>query len=186
MATLDCEDGYWMVKLTEQSSKYAAFTSELRSYMPMRLPQGCRSGAQAFTRAMNEILREYTDPDTGICCIYLDDVLVFGKTEAEFVDNLLKVVTRLKRANMKLSAKKTVWYAEELPYCGLIFTPRGWKYDHGSIRALKGIPMPSNAAELQQFIAVCNWFRRRVYNTLPRRSNVQWRADRELEPSVSL
>ena len=37
---------------------------------------------------------------------YLDDIIVFGKTEEEFLHNYRKVHIRCRRANIKLNPKK--------------------------------------------------------------------------------
>jgi len=44
------------------------------------------------------------------CLVYLDDVIVFGKTFEEMVDNLNAVFSRLKEANLKLNPKKCIFF----------------------------------------------------------------------------
>jgi len=41
-----------------------------------------------------------------ICMVYLDDVIIFGKTFEEMVKNLRKVFLLLRKANLKLNPKK--------------------------------------------------------------------------------
>jgi hypothetical protein len=41
-----------------------------------------------------------------ICEIYLDDIIIFGRTEAEFMTNLTKVLERLEKFNVTLNPAK--------------------------------------------------------------------------------
>jgi len=50
--------------------------------------------------------------------IYLDDILVPGKTFEEELANLYKVFERLKEAKLKLSSKKCTLFQQEVTYLG--------------------------------------------------------------------
>ena len=72
-------------------------------YWVMKAVYSCESGWSFFQRSMaNTVLAGYV---TRICEIYIDDVLINGTTDNEYLDNTRKVLTRLrlvcrKRANM--------------------------------------------------------------------------------------
>ena len=43
------------------------------------------------------------------CLVYLDDIIVLGRSFGEHLQNLAKVFQRLHQANLKLQVKKCVW-----------------------------------------------------------------------------
>lgn len=52
--------------------------------------------------------------------VYLDDVIVFGKTFEEELGRLEEVLQRLRDANLKLSPKKCLLFQHEVPFLGHI------------------------------------------------------------------
>ncbi len=47
------------------------------------------------------------------CLLYLDDVIVFGDSFEEVLDNLMAIVKRFKEYNFKLKAKKSPYSREK-------------------------------------------------------------------------
>lgn len=53
-----------------------------------------------------------------ICFVYLDDIIVTGKTFEKMLSNLSKVFDRLKGAGLKFKAKKCCLFAKKVTYIG--------------------------------------------------------------------
>jgi hypothetical protein len=64
---------------------------------------GLSCAPATFERLMESVLAGL---QWDICMIYLDDIIVTGKTFEQMLDNLERVFERLKSANLKLKAKK--------------------------------------------------------------------------------
>ncbi|CAG2213150.1 unnamed protein product [Mytilus edulis] len=67
------------------------------------MPFGLCCAAQTFERLMETILAGL---QWETCLVYIDDIIVFGKTLDGMLDNLRDVFARLKSAGLKLKAKK--------------------------------------------------------------------------------
>jgi transposase InsO family protein len=93
------------------------------------------------------------------CVLYIDDVLIVGDTEDEFVSNWIKVVERLHRVGFKVAAKKTCFYAKEVKYCGRVFSADGVRFDPDLISSVQKMAEPRTAGELRSFLATANWLR---------------------------
>lgn len=67
------------------------------------MPFGLSCAPATFERLMESVLAGL---QWDICLVYLDDIIVTGKTFENMLENLGKVFERLQKANLKLKAKK--------------------------------------------------------------------------------
>ena len=76
---------------------------------------------QAF---INNIFREYLDV---FIIIYLDDILIFSKTEEEHKEYIKKINRKLIDENLRIKTEKTEFYAKEVDFLGFIIGREGVK-----------------------------------------------------------
>lgn len=70
---------------------------------------------------------------------YLDDLLVFGKSEQEALDCLELVFSFLKEHNLKLAPKKCYFLRKSVRFLGHIITAEGIAADPAAILAVSAI-----------------------------------------------
>ena len=73
-----------------------------------------------------------------------DDILVFGKDEADHEQNLKKTLKSLQEAGLTLNKKKCQFYLKQVEFFGHIFSEKGLFPDPNKIRAIKDIKLPEN------------------------------------------
>ena len=100
--SLDCS-GYWQVGMDEESREKTAFTTNSGLYEFKVMPFGLCNAPATFQRLMEEVLRGLAREK---CLVYLDDVLVIGRTFDEHLSNLREVFNRLSEAGLKLKPAK--------------------------------------------------------------------------------
>ena len=84
--TLDLKSGYWQVEMTEESKPLKAFTvGPLGFYECDKMPFGASNAPATFQRLMENCLG---DLNFSWCVVYLDDIIVFGKSPDELLDRL--------------------------------------------------------------------------------------------------
>ena len=84
--TLDLKSGYWQVELTEESKPYTAFTcGPLGFFECEKMPFGASNAPAIFQRLMENCLG---DLNLRWCVVYLDDIIVYGKTPEKFRPDL--------------------------------------------------------------------------------------------------
>ncbi len=96
--------------------------------------------------------------------VYLDDVIVFGKTLEEHEERLLKVLDRLGEVGLKLSVDKCQICLPRVKYLGHIVSADGVAPDPNKIEAVTAWPMPTNLKTLQSFLGFCGYYRRFIQN----------------------
>ena len=79
-----------------------------------------------------------------ICLYYLDDIIVFSSTWAEHLERLRAVFERLRRANLKLGARKCHLATREVSFLGYRVTPEGLKPEPRLMEAISKLPPPIN------------------------------------------
>jgi transposase InsO family protein len=158
---LDLNGGYWQATLHESCRKYFAMKTDRGVWIPKRLPQGSMNAAGPFHAAVASVLGELLFKS---CLLYIDDILIFGRTLEEYLTNFALVIAALHAAKLKISIKKTLVYAEELEWCGFQISAKGVAPNPKFVEAVLKMPKPVNAAQLRQFVASVNF----VHQSIPR------------------
>ena len=76
-SSLDLMSGYWQVPVAEADTSKTAFVTPDGLYKFVRLPFGLNNAPSTFQRLIDRVLARLK---WQMCLVYLDDVLVFGKS----------------------------------------------------------------------------------------------------------
>ncbi|MDR3427814.1 reverse transcriptase domain-containing protein [Silvimonas sp.] len=158
---LDLLGGYWQMPLHEDSQKYFSIQTDAGVWTSRRLIQGFRNATGPFQAIMVGVLGDLVNT---ACFVFLDDILVFGKTEREFVDNWRKVLTALTKARLKIAARKTVLFEPKIKFCGKIYSAKGVHSDTAYVESLVKMGEPTDGAQLRKYIACTNWLRDAIHD----------------------
>ena len=101
------------MKLDEKSTKLVAINTHKGLYEFTRLPFGVASAPAIFQRAMDTVLKGIPH-----CICYLDDILVTGRSDAEYLKNVEQVLKRLEDYGIHLKREKCSFYQESVEYLG--------------------------------------------------------------------
>jgi hypothetical protein len=157
-SSLDLLSGYHQVKLRAEDVPKTAFRTPLGLYEFLVLPFGLTNAPATFQRLMNSIFSDFIRE--GFVVVYLDDVLIFSKTEEEHMEHLRRVFARLREHNLYAKLKKCDFLKEELCYLGHIVGKFGLRADPAKVQTVKDWPVPTNMHELRQFLGLANYFRK--------------------------
>ena len=108
--------GYHQTPLHPDSQAYTAFITQYGLFEWNRVAMGLKGSGPFFQRSMaNKVLADYV---TCICEIYIDDVLIHGSTDNEYIDNSRKVLGRLRETKVTANPAKTRLGLKEVEYVG--------------------------------------------------------------------
>ena len=137
--TLDMSQAYHQGQISEESRKLTAFSTPWSLYEWVRIPYGLTNAPPCFQRYINDCLYHLRDR---ICIAYLDDILIYGKTFEEHLQNVETVVKVLINKGIKLNPKKCVFAKNEVRYLGRLISEQGYRADPENTVALNACKTP--------------------------------------------
>jgi hypothetical protein len=150
---LDLSHAYQQVKLEEASQQYVTVNTHKGLFRYKRLPFGIASAPAIFQRLMENLLQGIA----GVC-VYIDDIIVTGKTDEEHLRNLNEVLNRLEKAGMRLKEEKCKYMVPEIEYLSHKINREGLQPSDSKVAAIVKAPPPKNVSELKSFLGMVNYY----------------------------
>ena len=92
--------------------------------------------------------------------IYLDDIIICSKDIEEHLVRLDEVLGRLEEAGLKLKPSKCDLLKSEVLFLGHVVSKEGIQPNPKLIEDIVNWHVPKNVKEIQQFLGLCNYYRR--------------------------
>ena len=109
-STLDLWSGYYHIGLSDSAKPKTAFVvSGMDKFEFNRVPFGLAQAPAYFQRLINEVLT-----DCNFAMGYLDDIIIFSKTEEEHLQHLEEIFERLRKAGLKLKLQKCNFFKKHI------------------------------------------------------------------------
>ena len=121
-STLDLASGYWQVEMDSPSKEKTAFTTYSGLYQFREMPFGLVNAPATFQRLMEVVLSGLART---VCVVYLDDILVFGRSLSEHNANLTSSSGTPTKSWIALKTEEMLFWLREsgvLGTCGIY----GW------------------------------------------------------------
>ncbi|UYV82319.1 K02A2.6-like [Cordylochernes scorpioides] len=120
---------------------------------------GLCNAPATFERLMELVLRGLT---WKTCLVYLDDVMVMGRTFGEHLKNFQEIFNRFKAANLGLNPRKCQLFQKKVEFLGHTVSAKGIQTSESKILAIRDWPKPKDKHELRSFLGLCTYYRRFV------------------------
>ena len=103
-SNLDLRSGYYNIRLSESAKPKSAFVlSSLSKYQFNRVPFSLEQAY--FQKLINDILK-----GCNFAMGYLDDIIIYSRSEEEHLEHLEEIFSRLKAAGLKLKLGKCCFF----------------------------------------------------------------------------
>ena len=160
-STLDLSKGYYQIAMDEDSAEKTAFSTPSGHYQFTRMPFGLNGAPATFQDALTHILKDEIGKH---CCIYLDDIIIFGKSRKIHNQRLVNILTKLRNAGLKLSKEKCEFLKDSVIFLGHLIDSSGIKPDPSKIEKIKNWQLPCLSKQLHTFIGFAGYYRRFIKN----------------------
>ena len=160
-STLDLVSGYWQVEVAESDRAKTAFITQEGLFEFKVMPFGLCNAPATFQRLMNLVLAGVQWSE---CLVYLDDIIVLGKTYEDHLQNLSTVLHKLQCANLRLKLPKCAFCRKEVLYLGHKVSREGVSTDPMKVEKVANWPTPTTTQEVQQFLGLSSYYRKFIQN----------------------
>ena len=154
---IDLLKGYHQIPVAPNDVGKTAVITPFGLFIFPRTPFGLKNAGQDFQRMMDELLG-----DLPFAFVYLDDILVFSKTEQEHYDHLKQIFDILSANGLVVNKAKCVLGVSELDFLGFHVDANGVTPLPEKVEAIRATKSPTTVKELQRFNGMVGYYRRFV------------------------
>ncbi|MBW0493117.1 hypothetical protein O181_032832 [Austropuccinia psidii MF-1] len=151
---IDLHGAYNLLRIKEVDEHLTAFRTKYGSYEYLVMPFGLTNAPASFRKLVNNIFQDLLD----YVVVYLDDIMVFSKSEEEHVTHVSTVLSRLRANNLFAKASKCLFHFSSVEYLGYIVSSEGLKMDQAEVQQILNWPPPRNLKALQSFLGLANFY----------------------------
>ena len=156
-STMDLKSGFWQVKMAKESQQYTAFmVGSMGVYEFLRMLYGLCNAPAMFQRLMQNCLGEL---NLTYALIYLDDVIVFSRTEEDHLHHLRVVLGQFLEHGLKLKPSKCHFLQDEITFLGHEVSAEGMKPGTANLKAITEMALPMMYTRVRCFTGMTGFFR---------------------------
>ncbi|XP_042147460.1 uncharacterized protein K02A2.6-like [Ixodes scapularis] len=152
---LDLDQAYLQLTVDSETADLLTITTHRGLFRVTRLQFGVAVAVAIFQRYMEELLQGLEGVQ-----VFLDDILVGGKDEAEHNTRLQAVLQRIQDDGVRLKRDKCVFGVDEVVFLGYKVSKAGIQPTDDKVKAIHGAQEPKCKKELQAFLGALNFYNR--------------------------
>ena len=157
-STIDLRSGYYHIGLTWESRAKSAFVVPMGKWQFKRTPFGLSQAPAYFQLLIDQVLMGCS----GFAMGYLDDIIIFSKTEEEHLKHLEEIFVRLRKFGLKMKREKCSFFKKHIQYLGHLVSERGFEPLPEKLESIRKMPAPRTAKEVKQFLGLIGYYRKFV------------------------
>ncbi|TYK07646.1 DNA/RNA polymerases superfamily protein [Cucumis melo var. makuwa] len=125
------------------------------------MPFGLTNAPAVFMDLMNRVFREFLDT---FVIVFIDDILIYSKTEAEHEEHLRMILQTLRDNKLYAKFSKCEFWLKQVSFLGHVVSKAGVFVNPAKIEAITSWPRPSTVSEVRSFLGLAGYYRRFVEN----------------------
>ncbi|KAL0561587.1 hypothetical protein IC582_002021 [Cucumis melo] len=158
---IDLRSGYHQLRIKDEDVPKTAFRSRYGHYEFIVMSFGLTNAPAVFMDLMNRVFREFLDT---FVIVFIDDILIYSKTEAEHEEHLRMVLQTLRDNKLYAKFSKCEFWLKQVSFLGHVVSKDGVSVDPAKIEAVTGWTRPSTVSEVRSFLGLAGYYRRFVEN----------------------
>ena len=161
MMVVDVSQSYYQCLIEPSDVEKTAFSTHNGHYEFTRMPFGLKNAVAYFIYIKYKILGDLIGT---ACEVFIDDILILGRTEEELLKNAFLIFSALSRAGLTLNKDKIKYDIPEIKYVGMILTADGVKSNPDKVKSIMELEPPRSISEIRQLMGLVNWFNKFIPN----------------------
>jgi len=158
---IDLRLGYHQIKIRVEDIPKTAFSTRYGLYEYTVMSFGLTNAPAYFMYLMNSIFFEELDV---FVVIFIDDILIFSKTEEEHAEHIRIVLQKLRDHRLYAKFSKCEFWLKEVAFLGHILSENGVAVDPSKVKDVLDWKQPQNVSEIRSFLGLAGYYRRFIEN----------------------
>ncbi|KAK2452132.1 hypothetical protein QL285_011125 [Trifolium repens] len=154
---IDLRSGYHQIRVKAEDIQKTAFRTRYGHYEYSVMPFGVTNAPGVFMEYMNRIFHSYLDK---FVVVFIDDILVYSKTEEEHAEHLRIVLRTLQEKKLYAKLSKCEFWLKEVSFLGHVISSGGIAVDPSKVDAVMKWGTPESVFEIRSFLGLTGYYRR--------------------------
>ncbi|KAL0543937.1 hypothetical protein IC582_019043 [Cucumis melo] len=156
---IDLRSGYHQLRIRDSDIPKAAFRSRYRHYEFIVMFFRLTNAPAVFMDLMNRMFKDFLDT---FVIVFIDDILIYSKTEAEHEEHLHHVLETLRANKLYVKFSKCEFWLKKVSFLAHVVSSEGISVDPTKIEADTSWPRPFTVSEIRSFLGLAGCYRRFV------------------------
>ncbi|KAL0541683.1 hypothetical protein IC582_021738 [Cucumis melo] len=156
---IDLRSGYHQLRIRDSDIPKTAFRSRYEHYEFIVMSFGLTNAPTVFMDLMNRVFKDFLDT---FVIVFIDDILIYSKTEAEHEEHLHQVLETLRANRLYAKFSKCEFWLKKVSFLGHVVSSEGVSADPAKIEAVTNWPRSSTVNEIRSFLGLADYYRRFV------------------------
>ena len=155
-STIDLHSGYYHIGLTKESRAKSAFVVPMEKWQFKCTLFGLSQAPAYFQLLIDKVLMGCSNFAMG----YLDNSIIFSKSEEEHLQHLEEIFTRLHNFGLKMKCEKCSFFKKHIQYLGHLVSEKGFEPLPEKLQSIQNMPAPRTAKEVKQFLGLIGYYQK--------------------------
>ena len=155
-STIDLRSGYYHIGLTRESRAKSAFIVPMGKWQFKHTPFGLSQALAYFQLLIDKVLMGCSS----FAMVYLDDIIIFSKTEEEHLQHLEEIFLRLRKFGLKMKRQKCSFFKKNIQYLGHLVSEKGFELLLEKLKLIRKMSAPRMAKEVKQFLGLIGYYQK--------------------------
>ncbi|XLS75404.1 hypothetical protein HN51_032269, partial [Arachis hypogaea] len=154
---IDLRSGYHQIRVRGEDIPKTAFRTRYGHYEYTVMSFGLTNAPAVFMDYMNRVFRPFLDK---FVVVFIDDILIYSKTEEEHAEHLRIVLQILREKKLYAKLSKCEFWKSEVKFLGHVVSKKGIAVDPTKVEAVMDWKQPTTVTEIRSFLGLAGYYRR--------------------------
>ena len=154
---LDLRGAYNLVRIRPGDEWKTAFRTRYGHFEYTVMPFGLTNAPTVFQHMANDIFRDFLDI---FIIVYLDDILIYSKTQEEHDIHVRQALERLREYGLYAKLEKCSFDQRQVEFLGYVVSSNGISMDRAKVQTVLDWQTPLSVRDVQCFLGFANFYRK--------------------------